>query len=221
MSRPLVAAETATRALLEISGLNAFYGSAQALEDVSFSDGTRVGRDRRPERHGQDDAVQRDHRHLAAARDGLDPVRGGRAGRRPVASRSRGAGSATSRRVDASSRRSRSISTSGSRPWRLVERRQRVDARARLRPLSASRRAQAQRRRAAVGRRAADARHRASARHESEDPRHGRAVGGSRPCRDRGARSRRSSCSRKRVSRSCSSSRTSASRRRSPSVSSS
>jgi branched-chain amino acid transport system ATP-binding protein len=37
MSEPAVAVEPAGNPLLEIAGLNAFYGSAQALEDVSFT----------------------------------------------------------------------------------------------------------------------------------------------------------------------------------------
>jgi branched-chain amino acid transport system ATP-binding protein len=39
MSEPAAAPEPASGPLLEISGLNAFYGSAQALEDVSFTMG--------------------------------------------------------------------------------------------------------------------------------------------------------------------------------------
>ena len=39
MSEPAVAVEPASSPLLEITGLSAFYGSAQALEDVSFTMG--------------------------------------------------------------------------------------------------------------------------------------------------------------------------------------
>ena len=39
MSEPGPAVETDATQLLEISGLNAFYGSAQALEDVTFTMG--------------------------------------------------------------------------------------------------------------------------------------------------------------------------------------
>jgi branched-chain amino acid transport system ATP-binding protein len=39
MSEPAAGAEAAAAPLLEISGLNAFYGTAQALEDVTFSMG--------------------------------------------------------------------------------------------------------------------------------------------------------------------------------------
>ena len=51
---------------LSIEGVNAFYGRAQALEDVSFELAERLDVDRRPQRHGQDDALQRDRRRPAA-----------------------------------------------------------------------------------------------------------------------------------------------------------
>ena len=70
--------------LLEVEGLDAFYGSAQALEGVSLRDGHRGRRRDRPQRHGQDDALQRDHGHRAAAARGLDPLRGHGAARQAV-----------------------------------------------------------------------------------------------------------------------------------------
>ena len=50
--------ERVSEVLLEIEGLDAFYGTAQALEGVSFSMGHGGRRGDRPQRHGQDDALQ-------------------------------------------------------------------------------------------------------------------------------------------------------------------
>ena len=103
--------ETSSAMSARDSGLNAFYGSAQALEDVSFVDGPRVDRDRRSKRHGEDDAVQRDHGHHAASRSRVDPVRRGASSSASRRTRSRDAGSATCRRVAGCFRRSPSTST--------------------------------------------------------------------------------------------------------------
>ena len=78
--------------LLAVEGLQAYYSSAQVLHDVTLLDGQGVGRDRRPQRHGQDDAVQRDHGVHASARERLRAVRGEGADRQAAAQdRPRGA----------------------------------------------------------------------------------------------------------------------------------
>ena len=48
--------------ILEIENLDVYYGRAHALQGVSLTLEQRRPRGRRPQRHGQDDAVQRDHR---------------------------------------------------------------------------------------------------------------------------------------------------------------
>ena len=48
--------------VLAVDGLDVYYGRAHALQGVSFTLERGVLGDRRPQRHGQDDAVQRDHR---------------------------------------------------------------------------------------------------------------------------------------------------------------
>ena len=65
-------------------------GSTRSTEGArarrpELHDGARLARDRRPQRDGQDHALQRDHGHRAAAGRGLDPLRGQGARRRPVA----------------------------------------------------------------------------------------------------------------------------------------
>ena len=152
MSEPAPAVETDATPLLEISGLNAFYGSAQALEDVTFTMGREsvaiVGRNGMgkttlcnaimgispPSAEGsirfQGDELVGVASHKIARRGiGYVPQ-----GRRlfPV----------PHRRPAPADRRPRSVR----RRW------SRVDARPRLRALPAARRAQVQRRRAALGR---------------------------------------------------------------------
>ena len=117
----------------------------------------RRARGRRPQRHGQDHAVQRDHRPGARAKGSIKLAGEeilGLAAARDHASRA----SATCRRAGGCGRRSRSTSTCAcvvrNGPWTRG---------ARLPDLPAPRRAQAQRRRRALRRRAADARDRARA----------------------------------------------------------
>ena len=69
--------------LLVFEDVCAYYGRAQALHDVSFEVARRIDLDHRPERHGQDHALQRDHGRAPRTRHGLDPPRGPRA-RRPA-----------------------------------------------------------------------------------------------------------------------------------------
>ena len=49
----------ASEPVLAVKGLNAYYGRAHVLQDVDVRDGRRVGRDHRPQRHGQDDPLPR------------------------------------------------------------------------------------------------------------------------------------------------------------------
>ena len=53
--------ETGDEPLLEVAGLNAYYGSAHALQDVTFSHGPAIRGHRRTERDGEDDALRCDH----------------------------------------------------------------------------------------------------------------------------------------------------------------
>ena len=53
--------------LLAVENLDVHYGRAHALQEVSLTLERGVRRRRRPQRHGQDDAVQRDHRTGARA----------------------------------------------------------------------------------------------------------------------------------------------------------
>ena len=164
--------------LLIVEGLNAYYGSAHVLQDVSFELGEQavaiVGR------NGMGKTT------LCAAIMGISPPRAtglGEASRARSSSagprtRSPGSASATCRRGAGCSRRSPWTSTCA---WpRAPERRQALDDGRRLRAVPAARRAEAERRRAAVRRRAADARDRARARHEPEAADHGRALRGAR-----------------------------------------
>ena len=65
-------------ALLELDGVTRRYGALVALDQVAAERrGRRGARRHRPQRRGQDDAVQRRHRHGQAER-GRDPVRGPR-----------------------------------------------------------------------------------------------------------------------------------------------
>ena len=77
-------------------------------------DGARLARDRGSQRHGQDDALQRDHGHLAAACRRAPSASRARSSSAASRTRSPGTASATSRRAVASSRRSPSTSTCGS-----------------------------------------------------------------------------------------------------------
>ena len=54
--------------ILVVEGLDVYYGRAHALQGVSLSDRSRRVRHRRPQRHGQDHAVQRHHRPGAGHR---------------------------------------------------------------------------------------------------------------------------------------------------------
>ena len=157
-----------------MQGFNAYYGSAQVLEDVTFDDGPQVDRDRRSQRHGQDHAVQRHHGHLAApasgsvrvegvelgpsthkiARVGLGYVRGRPSSRLTVDEHLRIASRARRRR-----RWTPSASTTSSR----------VSA------------AEAKRRRRALGRGTADARHRTGPLSNPKTAVRGRALGGAAP----------------------------------------
>ena len=74
-------------------------------------DRRRLDVDRRPQRDGQDDALQRDHGGPARARHRLDPLPGHGARRHGRRTRSPSSGSATSRRAGGCSRRCRSTST--------------------------------------------------------------------------------------------------------------
>ena len=139
-------------ALLEISGLNAYYGSAQALEDVTFSMGHEsiaiVGR------NGMGKTT------LCNAIMGISPPRADGSilfdGEELVGVAShkiarRGIGYVPQgRRLFRSLTVDQHLRIAVAR--RVVERRQRVDARACLRALPAPRRAQGERRRAALRR---------------------------------------------------------------------
>ena len=164
---------------LAVEGLSAFYGTRPGARGRDLRDGQGVHRDRGPQRHGQDDALQRDHGHLAAARARLDPLRGPRDPRQVVEQdreprrRLRPAGPAA---LPLAQRRRAPPDDPRPQDRRAAH----VDAAEHLRALPASRGAQAERRRPAVGRRAADARDRPRAADEPEAPGHGRALRGAR-----------------------------------------
>ena len=99
--------------LLAVEGLNAHYGSAHVLQDVSFELGERGGRGHRAQRHGEDDALRGDHGHQPAAGVRFGAVRGQGAGRQALAQDRRAGDRLRARRVAGSSRRSRSTSTCG------------------------------------------------------------------------------------------------------------
>ena len=162
--------------LLEIKGLNVFYGRSHALQgvDLTLEHGvlSLVG----SQRHGQDDALQGDRR-ADPGRERLHPFHG-RGAHRPYARRrSRGSGSATCRRAGGCGPRSRSMSICGSRPaasrsqWTIPRI---YDAFPRLGG------AAQQSRQPALRRRAADAGHRARAASQSAAAGDGRADRGPR-----------------------------------------
>ncbi len=152
MSEPAPAVETDAAPLLEISGLNAFYGSAQALEDVTFTMGREsvaiVGR------NGMGKTT------LCNAIMGISPpnaegsirfqgdelvgVASHKIARRGIGYVPQGRRLFPSLTVDQHLRIAARGASGGDRS--------RMDARPRLRALSAARRAQVQRRRRALGR---------------------------------------------------------------------
>ena len=173
--RPLREKDAMSEPVLAVDGLDAYYGSAQCLQDVTFEMGRRVGRDHRAERHGQDDALRRDHGAVAAAHAGS--IRSSRRGAprpafvqdRACGHRLRAAGAPTvpfahGRRAPAHARRPQRRGG-----WTIEEG---------LRAVPAARRAQEERRCPALGRRAADACHRPRAVDKPKAPDHGRAVRG-------------------------------------------
>ena len=91
------AARNATAPILQVKGLNVYYGHSHALQgvDLTLDHGVLVGG--RPQRHGQDHALQGDH-GAGARLARIDPVP--RRGTDPAAGppRLRGSASATSRK---------------------------------------------------------------------------------------------------------------------------
>ena len=163
-------------ALLLVRGLNVYYGRSHALQGVDLDARARRALGRRPQRHGQDDALQGDH----GARPRLQRIgpHARRGARRPAARgdrapRHRLCPAGTAAVAVADRRRAPAHDRGGPE-------RRRVDGRAHLRRLSAPRRAQVQRRRPAFRRRAADAGYRPGARDQSAAAHHGRADRGPR-----------------------------------------
>ena len=76
----------AVKPILQVQDLQVYYGESHALQGVSLTLAARRALGRRPQRHGQDDALQHDRRADARAL-GRDPVR--RAATYPVWSRMR------------------------------------------------------------------------------------------------------------------------------------
>ncbi len=188
--------------VLEIEGLDAFYGSAHILHGVGFSVGDEsvaiVGR------NGMGKTT------LCAAIMGLMPsFKGSAKGLDPLSRQ----GARREAVVQDREPRHR-LRAPGAAPVPIALGRRApaharppgerfLDDRANLRTLPAARREEAKRRRAALGRRAADAGDRPRAADEPEAPDHGRAVGGARPGDHRGADLDASSASRRRGSASC------------------
>ena len=102
-----------TEPLLSVSGLNAYYGRAHVLQDVSFEVRRGARRRHRPKRNGQDDALQRDRRDSARARRGLRPFAGEELVGRPFLQDHAGRDRLRARRAAASSPPSRPTSTCG------------------------------------------------------------------------------------------------------------
>ena len=133
----------------------------------------------RPQRHGQDDAVQRDPADAARQDVGLDPLRGHASSSGGPSYKIAGAGIGyvpQGRRLFESLTVDEHLQDARAAPGREP-----LDGAADLRALPAPRRAQGQRRHAALRRRAADARDRARAAHEPQAADHGRALRGPRP----------------------------------------
>ena len=138
--------------ILRVDRLNVYYGRAHARAGRLPHPGSRHPGRRRPQRHGQDDAVQRHHRAGGGVRQHQARRHGAR---RPAAARDHGTRhrlcAAGPPRLAVAHGRRASAAGRAQRPSR------RLDDRAHLRALPAARRAARQRRLPALRRRAADA----------------------------------------------------------------
>ena len=190
--------------LLEVEGLNAYYGAAHVLQGLDFTVGEEPVVDHRPQRHGQDDDVPRHHGDAPEPDHRLGAFWRARADRQALLQDRRSRPGARSPRPA---------------PVRVVDRRRApqhrrqqaqrtVDGRPHLRAFPAAGRTPEERRRAAVGGRAADARDRPRAADATQAADHGRAVRGAR-ADDRRELVETISGWRRRASASCWSSRTS------------